>query len=226
MSAGVFISLEGVDGSGKSTIAHKLAESLRAARLEVVLCREPGGTAIGEKVRQVLLEAASGDIAPQTEALLFAAARAELVADVIEPALKRGAVVIADRFSDSSLAYQAGGRGLPLEALRALQLFATNGIEPDITLLFDLPVETALARRYSQADAVNRLDAETDEFHTRVQAAYHSLAAASPERWLIIDAARPKAEVWAAVRRALAERVALGDEAATEQPVSDETERM
>ena len=224
MNDGVFIALEGVDGSGKSTLAHQLAAYLGAAGRKVVLCREPGGTVIGEKIRDVLFARAIGDMTAETEALLFAAARAQLVAEVIRPALERGEIVIADRFSDSSLAYQWGGRGLPRDAVTALQRFATGEIEPHVKLLLDVPVETAMARRLTQSAAVNRIDTETAQFHARVREAYHRLAAADPIRWRVIDAARPEAEVWDDVRQAVIELVAQHGGTARGWTESAETE--
>lgn len=189
--SGVFIALEGIDGSGKSTVAQRLADAVRAVGLEVVLTREPGGTAIGEQVRDVLLGARSLDMRPETEALLFAAARAQHVAELIRPALQRGAEVISDRFTDSSLAYQWGGRELSKELVIGAQTLATGGLEPDLKLLLDLPVELALRRRNPDADSSNRIDREAVDFHNRVREAYHSLAAADPQRWRVLDAAQP-----------------------------------
>lgn len=222
----MFIAIEGIDGSGKSSIARKLAKSVRAGGREVVLCREPGGTPIGEKIRVVLLDGSADAMIPETEALLFAAARAQLVGEVIRPALSRDAVVIADRFSDSSLAYQWGGRGLPRGAVSDLQRFATAGIEPDLKLLLDLPVETALARRFADADAVNRLDSETVQFHSRVREAYHSLVAADPARWRLIDATRSPHDVWSAVWQMVTDTGELAHSGDPDIVAPDETERV
>lgn len=197
--AGIFIALEGIDGSGKSTIAQSLADAARAAKLDVVLTREPGGTAIGEQIRSVLLGARSLGMRPETEALLFAAARAQHVAELIRPALDQGSLVITDRFTDSSLAYQWGGRELPEEMVVSAQALATGGLEPDLKILLDLPVEIALQRRNPAAASSNRIDRESLAFHERVRAAYHTLASADPERWRIVDAALPVDDVVARV---------------------------
>jgi dTMP kinase len=196
---GFFIALEGIDGSGKTTIAARLATTFRSAGREVILTREPGGTPIGEQIRDLVLGPDSHDVMPETEVLLFAADRAQHVAEVIRPGLKRGAVVISDRFVDSSLAYQWGGRGLSKELVFAAQRLATGGLEPHVKLLFDLPVEDALARRLAEDGTTNRLDMEELLFHERVRAAYLSLAEHGPEHWRRIDASRPVDSVWAEV---------------------------
>jgi dTMP kinase len=196
---GFFISLEGLDGSGKTSIGERLANTLQALGRETLLTREPGGTAIGEQIRAVLLGSDSHVMRAETEALLFAASRAQHVAEVIQPALARGAVVISDRYTDSSLAYQWGGRGLALDAVVGAQALATGGMQPDLTLLLDLPVPIAMQRKKEDAGEANRLDREAVQFHTRVRDAYHSLAAADPARWRVIDADRPRDEVWSDV---------------------------
>jgi dTMP kinase len=186
----------------------------------VVETREPGGTPIGERIRALLLDFGSGAMLPQTEALLFAASRAQHVRELIVPALARGAVVISDRFVDSSLAYQSGGRGLSLAQVRGIQDMATGGIEPDLKVLFDLPVEQAVARRSGSEDGINRLDREQVEFYRRVGAAYHDLAAEDPDRWLIIDAAQPSETVWRAVCDGLAAR-GLGEPVSCPGPAEE-----
>lgn len=195
----MFITFEGPEGSGKSTQAAILVERLRAAGREVVAVREPGGTPAGEQIRAILLgEGGAVSIDPRSDALLFNASRAQLVADVIRPALARGAVVIADRFADSTLAYQGYGSGLPLEELRALISFATAGLTPDLTLLFDLPVEEGLARK--SGIGRTRFEEGFDvAFHARVADGFRALAAASPERWHTFDARRPAADLTTAV---------------------------
>ena len=192
---GIFISLEGQDGSGKTTAARELAAAVRKLGREVVLTREPGGTALGERLRSILLDDESHRISVAAEALLFAASRAQLVEEVIRPALERGAVVISDRFTDSSLAYQWGARGLPLEHLQAAQALATGNLEPDLTFLLDLSVEQSLRRQVGRAAEANRLDRESTSFHDGVRQAYHSLAAANPTRWRVIDAAQDVEQV-------------------------------
>lgn len=195
--SGYFIALEGLDGSGKTTMGARLASALRRLGCEVVSAREPGGTEIGEGIRGVLFGATGGDMLPETEALLFAAARAQLVGEVIRPGLARGAIVLTDRFADSSRAYQGGGRGLPRDLVQAMQELATGGLEPDLKLLLDVRPETALARRRGDVQRENRLDREALDFYGKVRDEYLALAAAEPERWRIIDAARPRAQVWA-----------------------------
>ena len=195
----MFITFEGPEGSGKSTQAAILVERLRTAGREVVAVREPGGTPAGEQIRAILLgEGGAVSIDPRSDALLFNASRAQLVADVIRPALARGAVVIADRFADSTLAYQGYGSGLPLKELGALISFATAGLTPDLTLLFDLPVEEGLARK--SGSGRTRFEEGFDvAFHARVADGFRALAAASPERWHTFDARRPAADLTAEV---------------------------
>src|SRR3954451_13151720 len=190
----MFVSFEGVDGSGKSTHAELLADHLRAAGREVVLTREPGGTALGEAIRKLLL---GGDaMAPWAEAALFAAARAELVAEVIGPALDRGAWVVCDRFVDSSLAYQGLARGLGLDEVLELNLPAVGGRLPDRTFVLLLDAASA-SRRLGRAR--DRIEREGDDFRDRVNAGYAELAQRFPERVVALDAARPVAEVARAV---------------------------
>jgi dTMP kinase len=202
--SGAFIALEGVDGSGKSTVAKRLVPALLAAGKPAILTREPGGTAIGEQIRTVLLGAPSSSMLPMTEMLLFAAARAQLVGEVIEPALEGGLIVVSDRYSDSSLAYQWGARGLEKENVIQAQKIATGGLEPDLKILLDVPVEAALKRRMAVEHELNRLDREDVDFHRRVREAYHLLAEADPERWRVIDGDRDEDDVWLDVWQAVA----------------------
>jgi dTMP kinase len=212
---GLFIALEGIDGSGKSTIAGRLVSALQHSGKSVILTREPGGTAIGEQIRAVLLGHASSSMLPATEMLLFAAARAQHVGEVIRPALDQGVIVVTDRFTDSSLAYQWGARGLDKRAVSVAQELATDGLEPDLKILLELPVETALRRRMANVHDVNRLDREAIQFHNRVREAYHMLVATDPARWRVIDADRGEDDVWSDVWDAVvsSERVANGLEA-------------
>ncbi len=191
----VFITLEGPDGSGKTTQFHRLSEWLRGRGCDVLALREPGGTAIGEAVREVLLHH-RGDVSmdARAELLLFCASRAQLVAERIEPHLRGGGVVLCDRFADSTLAYQGYGRGLDLAVLRSLLAFATRGIGPDLTLYFDVAPEIGLQRR-AQGGGVNRLDAEALDFHRRVRQGYVELMASDATRWVRIDGAAPLDEV-------------------------------
>ena len=199
----MFISFEGPDGSGKSTQIELLATELRAAGHEVVTVREPGGTPAGEKIRAILLgEGGTVPVDPRADALLFNASRAQLVADVIEPALARGAIVIADRFADSTLAYQGYGSGLPLDALRAIITFATAGRTPDLTLLLDLAAEEGLARK-SGSGRTRFEDGFDADFHARVAAGFRALAAAEPTRWRLLDASAAPAALAAQISEAV-----------------------
>jgi len=211
--SGAFIAVEGVDGSGKSTLAKRLVIALQAAGKSAILTREPGGTAIGEQIRTVLLGGPSSSMLPVTEMLLFAAARAQLVGEVIEPALQADLIVVSDRFSDSSLAYQWGARGLEKVDVVLAQKIATRGLNPDLKILLDLPVEEALKRRMAGDQEVNRLDREVIEFHRRVREAYHLLADADPERWLVVDANRDEADVWSDVWLAVASSTIFAESA-------------
>jgi dTMP kinase len=186
---GLFITFEGGEGSGKSTQIARLAERLRAGGRDPVVTREPGGTPLGEGIRALLLDPARPPDA-LTEALLMVAARAELVARVIRPALARGQVVLCDRYADSTLVYQGAGRGLDRALLRSLNEAATGGLSPDLTLLLDLDPAIGLSRR-SAAGEPNRLDREPEAFHARVRAAYLELSREEPARWVALDATLP-----------------------------------
>lgn len=220
---GAFIVFEGPEGAGKSTQVRLLAARLRAAGLRVVETREPGGTPIGEQVRRVLLDHANVAMRAETEALLYSAARAQHVAAVLRPALAEGAVVVCDRYADSTLAYQGGGHGLPMEALRAVQRLATGGLLPDLRVLLDLPVEAGLARRFGAPDEVNRIDAADVAFHRRVRAAYRDLAAADQDHWVVIDAAGEVADVSRRVADAVHSRIGLPRPAARDGDDEPET---
>jgi len=209
---GALIALEGIDGSGKSTIAKRLVEKLRESGTSVILSREPGGTAIGEQIREILLQQESLSMLPTTEMLLFAAARAQHVGELVRPALAEGLTVVADRFVDSSLAYQWGGRGLEKRAVDLAIELATDGLEPDLRILLDLPVESALRRRMADWNETNRMDRESIMFHGRVRDAYHSLVAADPARWSVVDADRAVDDVSAAVWRAVVSRGLVGSD--------------
>lgn len=185
----MFITFEGPDGAGKTTQIALLARRLTAGGCEVVTTREPGGTAVGALIRSLLLDS-SHELSAVTEAYLMTADRAEHMRQVIGPALDRGAVVISDRFLDSTLAYQGGGRGLDMDDLQDLQKLATQGLRPDVTLLLDLPAAYGLKRKFDREPG-NRLDHESIEFHQRVADTYRALALAEPARWRIIDATEP-----------------------------------
>jgi len=198
----IFITFEGVEGSGKTTQVERLAERLRRAGRTVVATREPGGTPISDRIRAVVLDQQNVDIHSHTEALLMCAARAQLVHEVIRPSLERGAVVICDRYSDSTFAYQGYARGQDLATLRAINHFATGGLLPDLTVLLDLPAEAGLQRRFGSGatvDATNRMDRLDLDFHQRVAAGYHTLAEAEPERWRVVDATQDEGIIAAAI---------------------------
>ncbi len=196
---GRFITLEGPDGSGKSTQTALLARWLQASRVEAVVTREPGGTEIGEAIRGLLLQSRGVERGALTDALLFNAARAQVVAAVIRPALDAGRLVVCDRYADSSLAYQGYGGGVAIERLRRLEAVATGGLRPDLTILFDLPVEAGLARRIggerSQWTRYETDPAFDRAFHERVRAGYLELAREDPDHWRVIDADRAPDEI-------------------------------
>jgi len=193
---GLLITLEGIEGSGKSTQIRHLAELLARAGFHVLQTREPGGTATAEAIRHILLTASSHEpVTPQTEALLILAARCQHVTHLIRPALRRGTVVLCDRFSDSTFAYQGFARGLDLQWLRAANEVATNGLTPDLTLVLDLPTSVGLARRRADRGEQNRLDRETERFHRKVRRGFLTLAAEEPRRMTIVNANRPAQEV-------------------------------
>ena len=199
---GLFITFEGVEGSGKTTQVELLADRLRQAGYPVTTTREPGGTPISDRIRAVVLDQSRVEIHPHTEALLMCAARAQLVNELVRPSLARGHVVICDRYSDSTFAYQGFARGQDLATLRALNDFATGGLVPHLTLLLDLPAEVGLERRFgpgNSAATTNRMDRLDLAFHQRVAAGYHSLAQTEPARWRIVDAQRDAKEVAAEI---------------------------
>ena len=200
---GPLITLEGPDGSGKSSLLPRLAAVLRARGLDVVTTREPGSTPLGERIRSILLDTEPKiDHTGRADALLFAAARTQHVDEVIRPAIARGAIVLCDRYADSSMAYQGAGSEIPMDQMRALQQFATGGLWPDLTILLDLPVEVGLARK---SDEVTRFEAYHDvAYHERVRAAFLGFAAAEPERYAMVDATRSPDAVLAATADAVA----------------------
>lgn len=215
----MFITLEGPEGAGKSTLAQVLVERLVAAGRRPLLTFEPGGTPLGQAVREVVhhgVAAASGErttfITPRAEALLFCASRAQLVDTVILPHLATGGVVICDRYADSTLAYQCFGRGLPIEPVRATLAFATAGLTPDLTVLLDLDVREGLRRkRAGEGDErVDRFESQAVEFHHRIRRGYLTLAAEEPDRWLVVDGSLAPNEVatrvWLEIERRLVAR--------------------
>nr|WP_246214966.1 dTMP kinase [Modestobacter muralis] len=196
---GVFIAFEGGEGAGKSTQVRRLQEWLTEEGLVARTTREPGGTALGGKIRAMLLDPASTGISPRAEALMYAADRAQHVHEVLRPALDAGEVVITDRFVDSSLAYQGAGRTIPMDDVRSISRWATQGLRPDLTVLLDLPPEIGLARARGRATA-DRLESESLDFHLRVRHTFHALAEAEPDRYLVLDARQTLEELAAAIR--------------------------
>jgi dTMP kinase len=201
-----FITIEGPDGSGKSTQAQLLADHLKDKGHDVLFTREPGGTQIGDQIRRVIMSLDNKRMIPQAEFLLFSASRAQLVREVIQPKLAAGGVVVCDRFYDSSLAYQGYGHQLDLDQLRSVTQFVTGGLVPDLTLLLDLPSEVGLNRR-KEAGLWNRLDDYDLAFHERVRSGYLRLAKADPQRWVVIDATRSKAEIQSHMQEAVHSRL-------------------
>ncbi|MGE9764443.1 MULTISPECIES: dTMP kinase [Pseudomonadaceae] len=191
---GLFITLEGPEGAGKSTNREYLAERLRERGIEVQLTREPGGTPLAERIRELLLDPSDEQMAVDTELLLVFAARAQHIAQVIRPALERGAVVLCDRFTDATYAYQGGGRGLPVERIAQLESFVQGGLRPDLTLVFDLPVEIGLSRAAARG-RLDRFEQEGRAFFEAVRNTYLGRAHAEPGRYHILDAAQSLAEV-------------------------------
>lgn len=213
-AGGAFITLEGPDGSGKTAHAEHLRAAVAAAGRDTLLVREPGGTPAGERIRAILMDrgAARVPLTQRTDALLFLAARSQLVETVVKPALERGTVVISDRYLDSTLAYQGFGGGLDVDALRGVGRFATGGLLPDMTLLFDVPVEVGLARK-TDVETTRFEEHFERAFHERVRAGYLALAAAEPARWVVIDATAPEEDVRAAAIRTLLGFLGLPDPA-------------
>jgi dTMP kinase len=197
MTRGRLITIEGIDGAGKTTLAEQLHRELQARGVDVMLLREPGGVELSERIRALVTDAALA-VADRAEALLYAAARSQLVQERVRPALDSGRWVLLDRFVDSSLAYQGGGRRLGIEQVRALNDFGTGGLTPDRTLLLALEVRHALERRRIRADRPDRLELEREEFFDRIDDAYRALAAAEPARIRVLDASLEPSVVLAA----------------------------
>ncbi|TFC31982.1 dTMP kinase [Cryobacterium sp. TMT2-18-3] len=198
-AAGLFITLEGGDGCGKTTQSELLTDWLQQCGRTVLRTREPGGTDVGGAIREIVLHH-RGEIAPRAEALLYAADRAQHIATAVRPALARGEVVIQDRYLDSSVAYQGAGRVLDATAVRDLSLWAAEGLLPALTVLLDLDETVARGRLDAENKPFDRLEAEKSDFHRRVRAAFLALADAEPERILVVDAGRPVAEIAAVIR--------------------------
>ncbi len=202
LSRGKLITFEGIDGSGKTTQIIYLADYLRSIGLEVLLLREPGGTPIGEEIRQILLDQRSGEMTAETELFLFEAARAQLVREVIRPALDAGTWVISDRFHDSSIAYQGYGRGLPLELVTALNDLAIGGTVPDLTILLELDPKALAARmdKRHRSGQNDRIDLESDQFKKRVSEGFRAIADAEPHRMVRIGTDHEKEKTAALIR--------------------------
>ena len=190
-SPGFFIVFEGGDGAGKSTQVKKLTQKLESLNETVVLTREPGGTELGKKIREILLDQDEFEVTPRMEALLFAADRSINMSQNIKPALEKGFVVIGDRHIDSSIAYQGVGRGLGADTIEDISRWAVQGIVPDLTVLLDVDANTGQSRLESK----DRLDRESADFHTKVNKAFRELAKANPDRYVVIDAAKPVDEI-------------------------------
>lgn len=202
----MFITLEGPDGSGKTSQVTPLSDFLTQQGYPVIITREPGGTAIGDQVRQILGDLQNTKMHPRTETLLFLSARAQLVEQVIKPHLENGYIVLCDRYADSTMAYQGYGHQNDLKQIESLINFATGGLKPELTLLLDLDVEEGLRRKVHGREW-NRLDAYSLEFHQRVRQGYLKLAAAEPERWVKIDAGLPAEEVQEDIQKAVISRL-------------------
>ena len=202
----MFITLEGPEGSGKTSHLPPLVEYLRAKGFTVFPTREPGGTAIGEQIREVIHDLKNVEMHPRTETLLYQAARAQIVEQVFKPRLQAGEIVISDRYYDSTIAYQGYGHQQDLQQIRSLVKYATGGLTPDLTVLLDVDVEEGL-RRKKKDNEWNRLDAYTVEFHQRVHAGYLEMVKAEPDRWMVVDAGRNWDEVQEELRRVLVEKL-------------------
>jgi dTMP kinase len=202
----MFITIEGPDGSGKTTQVAPLAEYLIQRGHRVLITREPGGTPIGDQIRHILSDLKNTGMHPRSETLLFLAARAQLVEQVIKPHLEKGFVVLCDRYADSTMAYQGYGHQHDLQQISSLISFATGGLKPDLTLLLDLEAEVGLKRK-AKGSEWNRLDAYSLEFHQRVRQGYAFLAESEPDRWVVIDADRPADQVQELIRQVVVDRL-------------------
>lgn len=203
----MFITFEGPDGSGKTTQVKRIGRKLIEKGFDIVYTREPGGTEISDQVREILMNMKNKQMCPRTEILLFCAARAQLVEEVIRPALQSGKIVISDRYADSTLAYQGYGHGFEQETLKQLLNFATGNLWPDLTFLLDIPAEKGLRRRINNQEEWNRMDDYQLAFHERVRNGYHQLVAADPQRWEIIDADQSEEAVENEIMQRLARRL-------------------
>ena len=203
---GAFLSMEGPDGSGKGTQLEKLLDTLDRYGYEVIPTREPGGTPIGEKIRQILLDRENTGMTDETEALLYASSRAQLVREVVRPAIRGGRIVLCDRFVDSSAAYQGGGRQMGIERILRINEPAVDGTMPDLTVYLDIDHRTAMARRCA-ASIPDRLEMEAESFHARVEEGYHQLIAMNPGRFAVVNAAGDREEIAAEIARRVLEKL-------------------
>lgn len=203
----MFITLEGPEGSGKTSHIPHLVEFLREKGHTVFPTREPGGTSISEQIRDILHDMKNAEMHPRTETLLYQAARAQIVEQVIQPRLADGEIVISDRYYDSTIAYQGYGHQQNLDDIRALVKYATGGLTPDLTILLNLDIEVGLKRKTQNATEWNRLDAYTVEFHKRVRAGYLEMVKAEPNRWVVVNAEQAWESVQAELRRVIVEKL-------------------
>lgn len=203
----MFITLEGPEGSGKTSHIPHLVEFLREKGQTVFPTREPGGTSISEQIRDILHDMKNAEMHPRTETLLYQAARAQIVEQVIQPRLADGEIVISDRYYDSTIAYQGYGHQQNLDDIRALVKYATGGLTPDLTILLDLDIEVGLKRKTQNEVEWNRMDAYTVEFHRRVRAGYLEMVKAEPQRWVVVDAEQAWESVQAELRKVIVEKL-------------------
>jgi dTMP kinase len=210
MARGLFVTLEGGEGAGKSTLARSLKERLEAAGRDVVLTREPGGTPGAEQIRELLVRGEADRWSAMTEALLFYAARVDHVEKVIQPGVQDGRVVISDRFADSTMAYQGAAGGLSLDRLQALHALVLGDFKPDITLLIDIPPETGLSRTKGRDGSEARFESKALAFHTRLREAFHALAKAEPDRFVALDGAQTPDDILEQALAAIGERLSDG----------------
>jgi dTMP kinase len=203
----MFITFEGPEGSGKTTQIPLLVEHLRSRGLDVLQVREPGGTPIGNQIRDILHDMKNEAMDSRAELLLYSASRAQIVSQVLKPHLERSGIVVCDRYTDSTMAYQGYGRGLSLELLQQITLFATAGLTPDLTLFLDIDPEQGLARRHASGEEWNRMDALALDFHRRVRSGYDKLIEAEPQRWVKIDASQSINVVQETIRAAVDSRI-------------------
>lgn len=212
---GLFITFEGPEGGGKSTQIALLREFLEEIGAPYTVVREPGGTPIGDRIREILLDPLATDMGVRTEILLYAASRAQLVEQVIRPALQRGEVILCDRFVDSSMAYQGFGTPWDREEIRRVNRIATGGLRPDRTYLLDVPVEESIRRLQNRGRGIDRIEQKGRNYHERVRQGFLHLAQAEPERFLVVDACRPVREVFRILRRDLEQLIAISREGET-----------